>query len=61
MLIEKTKSDFLQLISHELRTPISGINILADLLLIKLSNSDYRHYIESIKLSSEKLIEFSPA
>lgn len=59
MLIEKTKSDFLQLISHELRTPISGINILADLLLIKLSNSDYRHYIESIKHSSEKLIEFS--
>ncbi len=59
LLIDKTKSDFLQLISHELRTPISGINILADLLLLKLNNSDYRHYIESIKLSSEKLIEFS--
>lgn len=58
-LIEKTKNDFLQLISHELRTPISGINILADLLLIKLNNSDYKHYIESIKHSSEKLIEFS--
>ncbi len=58
-LIEKTKSDFLQLISHELRTPISGINILADLLMIKLNNSDYKHYIESIKHSSEKLIEFS--
>jgi len=58
-LLEKTKNDFLQLISHELRTPISGINILADLLLIKLNNSDYRHYIESIKHSSEKLIEFS--
>ncbi len=58
-LLEKTKNDFLQLISHELRTPISGINILADLLLIKLNNSDYKRYIESIKLSSEKLIEFS--
>lgn len=58
-LMEKTKSDFLQLISHELRTPISGINILADLLMIKLNNSDYKHYIESIKHSSEKLIEFS--
>jgi len=58
-LLEKTKNDFLQLISHELRTPISGINILADLLLIKLNNSDYKHYIESIKHSSEKLIEFS--
>ena len=58
-LLEKTKNDFLQLISHELRTPISGINILADLLLIKLNNSDYRHYIESIKHSSEKLIDFS--
>lgn len=59
LLIEKTKSDFLQLISHELRTPISGINILADLLLLKLNNSDYIHYIESIKHSSEKLIDFS--
>ncbi len=58
-LLEKTKSDFLQLISHELRTPISGINILADLLMIKLNNSDYKHYIESIKHSSDKLIEFS--
>jgi two-component system sensor histidine kinase/response regulator len=59
LLLEKTKSNFLQLISHELRTPISGINILADLLMIKLNNSDYQHYIESIKISSEKLIEFS--
>jgi two-component system sensor histidine kinase/response regulator len=58
-LLEKTKSNFLQLISHELRTPISGINILADLLLIKLGNNDYKHYVESIKLSSEKIIEFS--
>lgn len=57
--LEKTKSNFLQLISHELRTPVSSINILADLLLIKMSNSDYKHYIETIKTSSEKLIEFS--
>ncbi len=57
--LEKTKSDFLKLISHELRTPISGISLLAELLECKLKNSEHSHYIENLKKSADRLIDIS--
>ena len=57
-LLEKARSDFIATISHEFKTPLTGIVIGADLMTdeaIGQINSEQREIIETIKEDSERL------
>ncbi|AZV78706.1 response regulator [Parasedimentitalea marina] len=53
----KAKSRFLATMTHELRTPISGVIGLAELLSGTKINPDQRFYVSSIQSSSEDLLQ----
>lgn len=57
--LDKAKSDFLMLISHEMRTPLNGIIGLTELLKDSASNPVQSEYIEYLVLSAAKLLKFS--
>ena len=57
-LLEKSRGDFIATISHEFKTPLTGITMGADLLsdeLLGELNSEQREIIDTIKEDSERL------
>jgi len=56
-LLEKAKSDMINIIIHELRNPVAGIKGLADVLIKEqeLSDQERREFLRHIKESSESL------
>jgi len=55
--LEKTKSDFLSIISHHLRTPLNGIINYRDFLLSTLKTPEQQEYIKGVIESSNKLLK----
>ena len=54
--IAKLKSDFFASMSHEIRTPLNGIIGLVDLLIESKINHEQKHYLKTIKGSSDDLL-----
>jgi signal transduction histidine kinase len=60
-LIEKTKSEFVSLIAHQLRTPISSMRwMLKELIEEKKGklNERQKEYLKDLYLNSERMVQF---
>jgi len=57
--LDHTKSDFLSIISHELRSPLNGVIGLTDLLDNTLMDTSQQEYVNHLKEVSERLVRFS--
>ncbi|HMM22730.1 MAG TPA: response regulator [Selenomonadales bacterium] len=55
-LATRVKSDFLAMMTHEIRTPISGIIGLSDILIKTELSPRQRGYLETISVSAESLL-----
>jgi len=58
--LDKMKSDFVSLASHQLRSPLTGIKWIVELLLEsieKMSKSEVANYVKKIEGSNQKLID----
>lgn len=53
----KAKSEFLAVMSHEVRTPLNIILGFADILASKISDEQQRNYISNIKSSGSNLLQ----
>ncbi|HMM10589.1 MAG TPA: response regulator [Bacteroidales bacterium] len=57
--LEKSKSEFLSIISHELRGPLSGIIGLAQLIKTSLPDNDQARQLEMLNDSAQRLARFA--
>jgi two-component system sensor histidine kinase/response regulator len=57
--LDEAKSNFISLLSHELRTPINGIKGFASVLKKELENEEFIEYTNHIIYSTEKLQKFT--
>jgi two-component system, sensor histidine kinase and response regulator len=57
--LDIAKSDFLNLISHEINTPLNGILGFGQVLKSKLSSTEYFDYIEYLMESANRLHQFA--
>ncbi len=57
--LDTTKSEFLSIISHELKTPLSGIIGLTHLLNQTDIGEEQAQYLEYLKQVSQRLVKFS--
>jgi len=57
--IDKAKSDFLGIISHELHTPLNGIIGYTDILAEELKGTEQEEYIADLKTSGMRLLKFA--
>ncbi len=58
--IDKAKSEFVSLASHQLRTPLSSINWYAEMLLAGdagVLNEEQRKYLDEIYLGNQRMVE----
>lgn len=55
--VTRLKGQFLASLNHEIRTPLSGIVGMTDLLLETSLDADQRDYVTSAKLCAENLLE----
>jgi len=58
-VLDKAKSDFLNIISHEINTPLSGIIGFVDLLKEELVNSELNEMLQYLELSVRRLERFA--
>ncbi|HSW85812.1 MAG TPA: sensor histidine kinase [Candidatus Saccharimonadales bacterium] len=59
-VLDKSKSDFVSLASHQLRTPLTSIKWYAEALLdpkFRLSGEKQKHYLQQLYASNERMIE----
>ncbi len=59
-VLDKAKSDFVSLASHQLRTPLTSIKWYAEALLdpkFNLSKEKQKHYLQQLYASNERMIE----
>lgn len=54
---DKMKDEFLASLNHEIRTPLSGIIGMSDLLLETCLDSDQSEYVASVRVCAERLLE----
>ena len=59
LLLDNAKSNFLNIISHQIRTPLTGIVGYSALLMEALENEEHKTYMKIVQESSDKLIKFS--
>ncbi|MCD4772379.1 MAG: hybrid sensor histidine kinase/response regulator [Bacteroidales bacterium] len=59
LTLDKAKGDFLNIISHEMRTPLNGIQGLTSLLTDSTEINDKNGYIKNLKIASDRLVKFS--
>ncbi len=57
--LDTTKSEFLSIISHELKTPLSGIIGLTHLLNETVMGDEQAQYLNYLKQVSQRLVKFS--
>lgn len=55
--LERLKGSFLASLNHEIRTPLSGILGMADLLLETTLDDEQREYVNATRLCAESLFE----
>jgi len=55
--VEHLKNQFLASLNHEIRTPLSGIIGMTDLLLETRLDAEQREYVSSARLCAESLLE----
>src|SRR6202167_2104783 len=55
--LEQLKGTFLASLNHEIRTPLSGIMGMADLLLETNLDEEQREYVNAARLCAESLFE----
>ncbi len=55
--VEQVKSQFLASLNHEIRTPLSGIIGMTDLLLETSLNGEQRDYVSATRACAESLLE----
>src|SRR6202140_1197551 len=55
--LEQLKGTFLASLNHEIRTPLSGIMGMADLLLETNLDEEQREYVNAARLCAEDLFE----
>ncbi len=58
-VLDNTKNDFLALISHEMRTPLSGIVGFAKILKTMIQDPEQKEFAEYLVQSAERLNMFS--
>ncbi|MDD4901393.1 MAG: ATP-binding protein, partial [Patescibacteria group bacterium] len=54
--IDKMKSEFVSVASHQLRTPLTGIKWFAELLLKKKLSAAAKDYVKQISISNERMV-----
>jgi PAS domain S-box-containing protein len=54
--IDKMKSEFISVASHQLRTPLTGIKWFSELLLKSKLNATTKDYIRQISFSNERMV-----
>src|SRR5277367_3062849 len=55
--IDRVKGTFLASLNHEIRTPLSGILGMADLLLETKLDDEQKEYVQAARLCAENLFE----
>lgn len=55
--LDRLKDEFLASLNHEIRTPLSGIIGMADLLLETCLDSEQSEYVSSVRTCAERLLE----
>lgn len=58
-VLDKTKNDFLALISHEMRTPLNGIVGFAEILKSMIHDPEQKEFANYLVQSAERLSRFS--
>jgi two-component system sensor histidine kinase/response regulator len=58
-VLDKTKNDFLSLISHEMRTPLNGIVGFAEILKSMVEDSEQKEFAQYLVQSADRLSRFS--
>lgn len=57
--LDRSKADFLSIISHEINTPLNGIIGFADILTEQLSDTEYFSLVEYLSESAHRLNDFA--
>lgn len=58
MVLDKAKDDFLNLISHEIRTPINGIKGFTEILKLEIQSPELLEYLQYLEESALRLEMF---
>jgi signal transduction histidine kinase len=53
--LDKLKTEFMILVTHELRTPLAGISSFTELLKEEVENKDHKGYLKHIEKNTDRL------
>lgn len=57
--LDRSKADFLSIISHEINTPLNGILGFAEILTEQLNDTEYFSFVEYLSESAHRLNDFA--